>query len=172
MTETLKQFVALLEEFDTAMLVTETPEGALTSRPMALQEPRLDRALWFVTSADTLSARNIANNGKVNLAFHRKSDHAWVSVSGQAIQNGDRPLIDSLWKADWEIWFPEGKDTPNIVLLDITPDTIDFWEPERGKIGTLFQLAKAAVTDSTPDLAPTHTLRVSDLELAGALRES
>lgn len=170
MNDTLKQFVELLGEFDTAMLVTETAEGALTSRPMALQQPRADRALWFVTSADTLSARNVAATGKINLAFHRKSDHAWVSVSGRAIQNGDRALIDSLWKADWEIWFPQGKDTPNIVLLDVTPDTIDFWEPERGKIGTLFQLAKAAVADETPDLAPTHTLRVSDLDLVGAMK--
>lgn len=170
MNDTLKQFAELLEEFDTAMLVTETAEGALISRPMALQQPRADRALWFVTSADNLSARNIAATGRVNLAFHRKSDHAWVSVSGTAIQNGDRTLIDSLWKPDWEVWFPEGKDTPGIVLLDVTPDTIDFWEPERGKVGTLFQMAKAAVTNSTPDLAPTHTLRVSDLELSGAMK--
>lgn len=170
MNEKLKAFVALLDDFDTAMMVTETPQGSLISRPMALQEPRADRALWFVTSSQTLTAKNIASTGKVNLSFHRRSDHAWVSLSGKAILNDDRSLINSLWKSDWEIWFPQGKATPNIVLLEFDPAQIDFWEPAHGKIGTLFQMAKAAVTDSSPELPPTHTLMVSDLELAGAMR--
>lgn len=170
MNEKLKAFVALLDDFDTAMMVTETPQGSLISRPMALQEPRADRALWFVTSSQTLTAKNIASTGKVNLSFHRRSDHAWVSLSGKATLNDDRSLINSLWKSDWEIWFPQGKATPNIVLLEFDPEQIDFWEPAHGKIGTLFQMAKAAVTDSSPELPPTQTLMVSDLELAGAMR--
>ena len=170
MNEKLKAFVELLGDFDTAMMVTETPQGTLVSRPMALQEPRADRAIWFVTTSEVLTAQNVAANPKVNLSFHRKSDHAWVSLGGKASINSDRGLINSLWKPDWEVWFPQGKQTPNIVLLDFEPEQIDFWEPAHGKIGTLFQMAKAAVTDSSPDLPPTQTLLVSDLELAGAMR--
>lgn len=170
MNDKLKSFVELLGDFDTAMLVTESPQGNLVSRPMALQEPRADRALWFVTSRDTVTAQNVTANGKVNLAFHRKSDHAWVSVAGSATINSDRALIDTLWKDDWSLWFDQGKETPGIVLIEISPQQIDFWEPERGRIGTLFQMAKAAVTDSAPNLPPTQTLNVSDLELAGAMR--
>jgi general stress protein 26 len=169
MNEQLTALVQLLDDFDTAMLVTEQANGELVSRPMSVQEPRPDRALWFVTSTDTASAQNVAGNTRINLTFHRKTDHAWVSISGKAVINGDRILLDSLWKSDWEIWFPQGKATPNIVLLDIIPERIDFWEPAHGKIGTLFQMAKAAVTDTSPDLPPTQTLRVSDLELAGAM---
>jgi general stress protein 26 len=171
MNEKLKAFVDLLGDFDTTMLVTELPGGGLISRPMSIQEPRPDRALWFVTSSDTVTAQNVAANGKVNLSFHRRSDHAWVSVSGKAVINGDSNLVSSLWKSDWNIWFPQGKATPNIVLLEVLPDQIDFWETAHGKIGTLFQMAKAAVTDSAPNLPPTHTLRVSDIELAGAMCE-
>ena len=170
MNDRLKSFVELLGEYDTAMLVTESPAANLVCRPMALQEPRADRALWFVTSRDTVSAHNVAANGKVNLAFHRKSDHAWVSVAGTGTLSADRNLIESLWKDDWSVWFAQGKDTPGIVLIEVDPQQIDFWEPERGKIGTLFQMAKAAVTDSSPDLPPTQTLKVSDLQLAGAMR--
>jgi general stress protein 26 len=171
MNDKLKTLVQLLRDFDTAMLVTEVPSGGLISRPMALQDPRPDRALWFVTSSDTVSAQNIAATGKVNLSFHRASDHAWVSVSGRAVINADRSLVESLWKPDWSVWFPEGKQTPNIVLLDIEPEQIDFWESERGKLGTLFEMAKAALTDQQPELAPTRTLKMSDLELSGALRQ-
>lgn len=170
MNDQLKSFVELLADFDTAMLVTQLPDGGIISRPMAIQQPRSDRALWFVTSTDTASAQNIAAHQSMNLTFHRRSDHAWVSVSGKAVLNADRTLIDNLWKSDWEIWFPQGKATPNLVLIDIEPEQIDFWEPVHGKIGTLFQMAKAAVTDSTPDLPPTQTLRVSDLQLSGAMR--
>ena len=172
MNDKLSTLVELLDDFDTAMLVTELPEGGLISRPMALQQPRPDRDLWFVTSSDTVSAQNAQANGKVNLAFHRGSDHAWVSVSGKAVLNADRSLIDSLWKSDWSVWFPQGKETPNIVLLDINPEQIDFWEPAHGKIGTLFEMARATVTDQTPELPPTRTLRVSDLELSGAMRQA
>jgi general stress protein 26 len=170
MNEKLKSFVELLGDFDTAMLVTQLPSADLISRPMAVQQPRPDRALWFVTSSDTVSAQNIAAYQGVNLSFHRSSDHAWVSVSGKAELNSDRALIESLWKPDWGIWFPQGKGTPNLVLVDVEPQQIDFWEPAHGKIGTIFQMAKAAVTDSTPDLPPTQTLRISDLQLSGALK--
>lgn len=170
MNEKLKALVALLGDFDTAMLVTQSGTGELISRPMALQEPRADRALWFVTTTDNAAASNIAAHQAVNLSFYRHSDHAWVSIAGKAILNADQSLIESLWKSDWSIWFPQGKATPNLTLLDIEPDQIDFWEPAHGKIGTIFQMAKAAVTDSTPDLPPTHTLRISDLQLSGAMR--
>ena len=170
MNEKLRSFVELLADFDTAMLVTESPQGNLVCRPMALQEPRIDHPLWFVTSNQTVSAQNVAANGRVNLAFHRKSDHAWVSVAGQAKLNSDRTLIDGLWKEDWHVWFEQGKDTPGIVLIEVCPRQIDFWEPERGRIGTLFQLAKAAVTDGSPDLPMTQTLEISEFELAGAMR--
>ena len=171
MNDKLKSLVELLDDFDTAMLVTESPEGALISRPMALQEPRADRALWFVTARETATAQNVAAKGRVNLAFRRRSDQAWVSIAGNAVLNADASLIDQLWKDDWNIWFEQGRATPGIVLIEVDPQQIDFWEPEHGRLGTIFQLAKAAITDSSPNLPPTHTLRVSDMELAGALRE-
>ena len=52
MTKPLNSLVELLNEFDTGMLATRTPYGHVISRPMTLQEPRNDRALWIVGSRD------------------------------------------------------------------------------------------------------------------------
>lgn len=171
MYDKLKQFVELLEDFDTAMLVTETGEGDMTSRPMSLQQPRPDKALWFVALTESSSAQNVQSNGKVNLSFHRTSDHAWVSIAGRAVLNRDRVLIDQLWQKDWDIWFKDGKQTPGIVLIEVQPAQIDFWEPTQGKLGRLWEMAKASFTEGTPEMQPTQTLRVNDTALSGAMRE-
>lgn len=167
MTKPMKNLVELLREFDVGMLATRTPHGHLSSRPMSLQEPREDRALWMVSSKDSSCVQNIKNSTHVNLSMRSSSDQSWVSIAATASLNFNKDLINSLWDDSWDIWIP---DREQAVLIELEPFQIDFWEPEMGKLGRLFELAKAHMTDSSPNLAPVKTLHVSDALLAPALQ--
>jgi general stress protein 26 len=167
MSKQLKSLVELLKEFDTGMLATRTPYGHISSRPMTLQEPREDRALWIVGSKDSSSVENIKNSSHVNLSMRSSSDQSWVSIAASATLVFNRETIKSLWDDSWDVWF---SDPEQAVLIELEPFQIDFWEPKMGKLGRLFELAKAHLSDSTPDLAPIKTLHISDTLLAPAMK--
>ena len=167
MTKSLKSLVELLREFDTGMLATRTPYGHISTRPMTLQEPRDERALWVVASKDSSSVENIKNSSHVNLSMRSSSDQSWVSIAATAKLVFNKDTIKSLWEDSWDIWF---SDPDQAILIELEPFQIDFWEPELGKLGRLFELAKAHLTDSSPHLAPIKTLHVSDAVLAPAMQ--
>ena len=165
----LQQFVTLLREFRTGMLTTQTNFGNLTTRPMTIQPPRQDKPLWLVAFKGCSSLENIQHSRQVNLSFSRESDKAWISISGKAEVNDDRNLIEKLWDSEWDIWVGPNTPKSDAVLIEIEPIQIDFWEPEHGKLGRLLELAKAHVTDHTPELAPVKTLHIGDSLLSSGL---
>src|SRR3954471_22453014 len=74
------ELLALLAEFDTAMLVGVEADGTLRARPMGLQQQRLpDCDLWFVTADDTHKTEEIERNQQVNICCLRTRDRAYVS---------------------------------------------------------------------------------------------
>lgn len=167
MNSSIKDLATLFKEFDTGMLTTRSPFGHLTSRPMALQEPRDKQALWLVSTEDTSSVENIHNDSHVNMSLRRSSDQAWVSIGASAKICRDTSLISELWQDDWSVWI---ENKQKAVIIDLDPLQIDFWEPEKSKLGQLFELAKAKVTEERPDFGPVRTLHVSDTLLAPALK--
>ena len=166
MSKHLQTLVELLENFDTGMLATRTPYGHISTRPMKLQPPREDRALWMVSRKDTSSVQNIKDSSHVNLSFRRGSDQAWLSIAATAKLNFNTEKIKALWDDSWEIWIDNPEEA---VLFELEPFNIDFWEPEMGKLGRLLELAKAHVTDSTPNLSPVRSLHISDGLLTSAM---
>lgn len=167
----LQQFVTLLREFRTGMLTTQTSFGHLTTRPMTIQPPRPDKPLWLVAFKGCSSLENLHQSPQVNLSFSRESDKAWISISGRAEINEDRALIEKLWNSEWDIWVGPNTPKSDAVLIEIEPIQIDFWEPEHGKLGRLLELAKAHVSDHTPELAPVKTLHISDSLLASGMKD-
>lgn len=116
----------LLDEADIAMLVTETADGELRSRPMSIADTGSEGALWFVTGEDSGKLDEIERRPDVNLAI--SDDHVYVSVSGQAEVSNDRQRIRQMWSPAWEVWFSEGPEDPNIRLVKVTPSTAEYWD--------------------------------------------
>lgn len=170
MPSTIEQLADLLKDFQFCTLTTSDYYGQLHSRPMTLQEARPGCPLWFVSKSDASMVSNLANNNLCNLAFHRRHDHAWVSVAGRARINPDQDLIQKLWSDEWQIWFENGRKTEGMVLVEIEPVHINFWEPEKGKLQMMADMLKAHFFDSDFTLAPTQTCRPDEAELAGAIR--
>lgn len=121
-----QDLVELVREFDTAMLVTETPEGALRARPMAIARVEDQGDMWFVTSSDSPKVEEIRGHHAVNVTLQGKN--RFLSLSGQAWIVRDRAKIDELWSKAYEPYFPQGKDSPDLVLIRVQADHGEYWD--------------------------------------------
>lgn len=147
--EKRQKLADLVQKFDTAMLVTRTQQGELRSRPLAIAEARKDGTFYFATSIESGKVHEVVVDQHVNVCL--QEGRQFVSVSGRARIERDRGLIDRLWKEDWKVWWPQGKDDPALCLLAVDPTEAEYWDAS-GAAGLrfLFQAAKAYVSGTRP----------------------
>lgn len=140
----------LLNEFGVAMLVTRGLDGDLRGRPMALAEARPDGSLWFATDRHSAKVDELARDNHVVVTMQSKTK--FVSLSGTATAVDDRETLARLWKVEWKVWFPGGKDDPNIVLLRVDGSAGEYWD-NSGTSGLkyLIEAGKSLLTGSRPD---------------------
>jgi general stress protein 26 len=147
-TGSLEELYALLKEFDTAMLVTVTPDKRLRARPMAVQDPAdlTDCDLWFVTGDDTAKVLEISQEEQTCVCAYRASDRAYLSISASARMVKDRLEIQRLWRPDWQFWFPKGMNDPTITLLKLRVERAEYWEPKGVGARLLYEKIKSVLT--------------------------
>jgi general stress protein 26 len=146
-----EDLLAMLDEFDTAMLVGLEPDGRLRARPMGLQHERLgDCDLWFVTADDTHKTDEIERHQHVNVCCLRTRDRAYISLSARARIERTPHEVRRLWQPSWKLWFgDEEPDDGGIVLIKLRIERAEYWEPEGGRLRVLYALAKAYLDDET-----------------------
>ena len=139
-----------------AMFTTIDEHGHLISRPMTNQEMDAEGNLWFFTSSQTDLWENIAAHPEVNLSFSEPQDNVYVSISGRAERVVDRAKIKSLWNPMVQAWYPHGPDDPHVVLVRVVGRTAEYWDSKAGKLVTLYEMARAVLTGTTPEDAGEH----------------
>ena len=140
---------ALLESFDTAMLITHHGHGD-HARPMVVAGVEGASTLWFVTSTTSPKADEIRQDTRVSATF--QSDKRFVALSGRGELVTDRAKIQELWKAGWRVWFPDGKDDPTLALIRVAVTDAEFWDNAGSNgIRYAFEAAKALLSRETPD---------------------
>jgi general stress protein 26 len=145
--KTAQHIAKLLEKIDIAMFTTTGPDGFLVSRPLSTQQARFDgKRVWFFTEADSPKVAEIRKHPKVNVAYASKDRNTYLSVAGTAKVNKDRRKINELWSDALKAFFPEGKDDPNLVLLEIQVRTVEYWDGPGSWVGKLASFVVARVT--------------------------
>jgi general stress protein 26 len=141
----------LLDEFGVAMLTTRTADGQMRARPMAVAEVEPGGTLWFLTDRHSGKVSELEQDGQVVVTMQSRS--RFVSVSGTARAVEDRARVARLWKLEWQVWFPGGKDDPNLVLLRVDGRAGEYWD-NSGTSGVryLFEAGKALLTGTRPDV--------------------
>ena len=148
----LEHFRKLLKEFHTAMLVTHGSDEKLRARPMAIAQVEDDGRVWFITGAETAKTHEIEKDTRVHLVCQNDRS-AYLSMSGRADLVRDRAKVAELWQEPFRVWFPGGKDDPNIELIAIRPEDGEFWDNEGfNKVSYLFETAKAYMKGTTPGI--------------------
>ncbi len=140
----------LLKKFRIAMLTTVTADGALTSRPMAVQESEFDGDLWFFAQRDSDQVRQLRANPTVGVAL--SASGTWVSISGTAEIVEDSAKVHELWNSAVQAWFPEGPDDENVLLLRVHAEGAEYWDSPGSKVMTVLSYAKSKLTGTRPDV--------------------
>jgi general stress protein 26 len=120
------RFHDLLSGFSNGMLITRASEGDLRARPMAVADVDTSCNMWFVTTADSGKVEEITADPMVCLTFQAESQ--FLSLTGNASVIEDRAKLRTVWRERWRIWFPQGAEDPDVVLLRVAAEVGEFWD--------------------------------------------
>jgi general stress protein 26 len=143
----------LVDRARICMFTTMTPDGQHVSRPMAVQEVEFDGNLWFFAYAESAKVGEVGANPQVNVSFSNSKQSEWTSIAGTAEVVIDREKAEELWSAPLKVWFPDGVETPGLVLLKVHADSAEYWSGPSSKVVQLLGAVRAAVTRN-PDNFP------------------
>ena len=136
----------LIEDIDITMFTTVGQDGYLVSRPLSTQKSSYDgRHVWFFTEGNSPKISEIRRHSKVNLAYASKEKNTYVSIAGIASVRRDQALIDRFWNDALKAFFPKGKNDPNLVLIEVEPRTVEYWDGPSTFIGKAISFIVARV---------------------------
>ena len=155
-----KHLYDLLKNFSTAMLASRTPDNSLHARPMAVAELTPGAEAYFITDARSPKAAEIEAHPDVLVTFQSSSEFA--TLYGTAAVVRDRAHVERLWNEAWRVWFPGGKDDPNLVLISVTPRSGEYWD-NSGTEGLkyFFEGLKAYFKGERPRIGDTVNAKVT-----------
>jgi general stress protein 26 len=150
---------SLIKAAKFAMLVTEDG-GHLRARPMAASQEGFDGTLWFFTRASSHKVSEVAADSRVCVTYAETSKQDYVSFSGRARLVRDRGEIDRRWSNILKAWFPNGKDDPEVALLEVTVDEAEYWDSPSSTVVQAYGYAKAVLTGTSPELGENRKVHV------------
>lgn len=130
-----------MKAIDFGMLSTRTASGALASRPMS-NNGDVDCAgdSYFFTYEQARMVADIECDARVGLTFTgapspREQAPLFIAVNGSAELIRDKAQFVAHWTRDLDIWFPNGPETPGIVMIRVRASRIHYWHgAEQGEI--------------------------------------
>ncbi|RYY09440.1 MAG: pyridoxamine 5'-phosphate oxidase [Cytophagaceae bacterium] len=128
--KTLKEIAAKMANLDIALLTTQTSRGQLSSRPMSNNgDVSYDGNSYYFTFEQSRTVRDITENAHVNLGF-TGSKGLYVSIVGTAHLLRQKAILAQHWVPSLGQWFPQGVDTPGMVLVRVEASRIKYWQGE------------------------------------------
>lgn len=133
---TLQDISEKMGGIDIAILSTHTENGQIANRPMSNNgDVTYDGNSYYFTFEEALTVRDISRDPKVALGFAGKSgifssNGLYIAVEGHAELIRDKAAFKEHWVSDLDVWFEQGVDTPNIVLIKVRATRIKYWDGE------------------------------------------
>jgi general stress protein 26 len=155
----LQKLRDMVKDIDFCMLTTVDENGDLRSRPMSSNgdiDPNGD--IWFFTGVSSHKVNEIAKLPKVNISFADPPNQHYVSITGTAQLVRDRAKIEELWRPEFKMWFPEGKDDPEIALLRVSLEKAEYWDSPSSTIGYALSFVSSLVTGKEPEFGENKKL--------------
>ncbi|WHA42986.1 pyridoxamine 5'-phosphate oxidase family protein [Agrobacterium larrymoorei] len=135
-TMTMEELSKKLSKIDFCMLNTNSGSGQIGSRPMSNNgDVEYDGDSWFFSYDNTKKVTEIEKDKSVTLTFTAPPSilgkpGIFIAVRGEASLIRDKAQFETHWVKDLDRWFPNGVDTPGIVLLKVSARTIEYWDGE------------------------------------------
>ena len=131
---TLHDLSKKMAKLDFAMLNTRSPSGNLTSRPMSNNgDVEYDGDSYFFAYETSRKIADIRADNDVSLTYTGAigmlgGSPLFVAVEGVASLITDKPTFADHWTKDLDRYFPDGIDTPGVVMIRVQAKSIRYWD--------------------------------------------
>ena len=149
--EAEKEFWKHLKSSNTGMLGLDQP--GYHSQPMTAYREEETGTIWFFTLDTTDLARDVAAGGQKGMfTYGSKDQEVWACFHGSLSLSRNQAIIDKHWNPIVAAWYPDGKDDPHLTLIRFDGDDGRVWVSKKGAVGFFFEVAKANLTKTPPDV--------------------
>jgi general stress protein 26 len=135
-----------IKDIKVTMLTTLDEENCLRSRPMYTQQTEFTGDIWFFTREHSAKIHDLKKDKHVNLSYADIDSSTFVSVTGYADIVYDKQKIDELWDPLLKVWFPQGKEDPELCLIRVKVDQAEYWDTKSRTMIYLIGKAMSALT--------------------------
>ena len=142
----------MIDDIEVAMMTTHAADGSLVSRPLQTLKIDANGEMIFFTAANSHKVEELTDDAEVNLAYAHPGDQRYLSVRGRARMDRDEDTINELWSPAQKIFFPEGKDDPNLMVLRVRVRDANYWEATGNFIARAFDFARGMLDAAPGDL--------------------
>ena len=131
---TLTDLSKKMAKLDFAMLTTISLEGGVSARPMSNNgDVDYDGDSYFFAYAQSRKILEIRADNEVGLSYTGAvgmlgGPPLFVSVQGIASLIEDKAAFAEHWTKDLDRYFPEGIDTPGVVMIKLVAETVRYWD--------------------------------------------
>lgn len=132
----LKELSKKMRAIDFTMLTTRAAGGALTARPMSNNgEVDYDGDSWFFTTEDAGMVGDIMADPVIGLTLTGErgllgKPGIFIAIEARAELIRDKTLFAEHWTRGLDRWFPQGIETPGLVLIQAKASRIAYWDGE------------------------------------------
>jgi len=127
--------------------------------PMSQYADRDLNVLWFITAKGTDIVESLASGPKeARYLVAEGAANLYATVDGKASLSNDKAKLDELWNVVADAWFEGGEQDPDVQLVRVDLSEAEVWTTT-GRLGFLYEIAKAQTTDQKPDMGAHGTLR-------------
>ena len=137
MTKTLAEISEAMRDIDFCVLTTRAQDGSIGGRPMSNnREVEYEGTSYFFTYDYHRSAKDIQRDSSVGLSFQGKAGimgvvgkpGMFIHVEAEARLIRDKAAFAEHWDKELDRWFPQGTDTPGLVLIEAKAKRIHYWD--------------------------------------------
>ena len=125
----MRQIAEKLKTIDIAMLVTKTgPDAAIAARPMSNNKDvsEQDGTTFHFTTDDGRIDDDLKRSDQCGATY--TDGEFYCAVQGTGRLHRDRATQEKHWVPDLEKWFEDGLDTEGLILIEVSPKRITWWD--------------------------------------------
>lgn len=134
--KTLNDISDAMRDIDFCMLSTRAEGGGFASRPMSNNgDVEYDGDSWFFAYDYARFIAEIGRDPQVGLSFAGAKSllgkpGIFIHIAGTAQVIRDKAAFAEHWIDDLDRWFPDGIETPGMVMLKVSAQRIHYWDGE------------------------------------------
>ena len=101
---------------------------------------------WVGTNPSLRKVNEVKSNAQVTLAFGNEKANSNVIVQGRAILESNPALARKHWKAYWRLFFPDGPESDDFILIKVEAESIEVLDFSRNVVPEPFGLKPVKIS--------------------------